>query len=142
MKRLAIDKFRAIEQIYFTLDRSEREIAIQLGEGILYEPDNEIYSYIYYENHIPVGFIEVHKHSKDRPDNYGFMSLAVRKHYRNKGIGKRLLREAVVHCRDIGLETLVFIVQYNNIAAVKLAEGHDFERHNIDSSYIYFDYHL
>ena len=41
MRKLSIDKVRAIEQIYFTLDRKEREIAIQLGEGIIYEPDNE-----------------------------------------------------------------------------------------------------
>ena len=81
--------------------------------------DENIIILAYYINKIIVGYILIRK-----TDNNTCLldGLYVEKEYRNKGIGKSLLTEAILRIRNMNIKYIDINVMYNNIIAKHIYE--------------------
>ena len=81
--------------------------------------DENIIILAYYINKIIVGYILIR-----RKDNNTCLldGLYVEKEYRNKGIGKSLLTEAILRIKNMNIKYIDINVMYNNIIAKHIYE--------------------
>lgn len=90
--------------------------------------DENIIILAYYINKIIVGYILIRK-----TDNNTCLldGLYVEKEYRNKGIGKSLLTEAILRIRNMNIKYIDINVMYNNIIAKHIYEKLGFVEYEI-----------
>ena len=81
--------------------------------------DENIIILAYYINKIIVGYILIRKMSNNTCLLDG---LYVEKEYRNKGIGKSLLKEAISRIKNMNVKYVDINVMYNNIIAKHIYE--------------------
>lgn len=62
-------------------------------------------------------------------------NVVVDKEYRRQGIGRRLLEEIDIICKDKGLESLTLEVRFNNEAAVELYKKMGYEEAGIRKNF-------
>ena len=90
--------------------------------------DENIIILAYYINKIIVGYILIR-----RTDNNTCLldGLYVEKEYRNKGIGKSLLTEAILRIKNMNIKYIDINVMYNNIIAKHIYEKLGFVEYEI-----------
>ena len=90
--------------------------------------DENIIILAYYINEIIVGYILIR-----RTDNNTCLldGLYVEKEYRNKGIGKSLLTEAILRIKNMNIKYIDINVMYNNIIAKHIYEKLGFVEYEI-----------
>lgn len=90
--------------------------------------DENIIILAYYINKIIVGYILIR-----RMDNNTCLldGLYVEKEYRNKGIGKSLLTEAILRIKNMNIKYIDINVMYNNIIAKHIYEKLGFVEYEI-----------
>lgn len=90
--------------------------------------DKNIIILAYYINKIIVGYILIR-----RMDNNTCLldGLYVEKEYRNKGIGKSLLTEAILRIKNMNIKYIDINVMYNNIIAKHIYEKLGFVEYEI-----------
>ena len=59
----------------------------------------------------------------------GHVGIAVRKDYRQAGIGERLMQRAINEARELDIEVLTTSTSTENTPMIRLAEKLDFEEH-------------
>ena len=85
-------------------------------------------SYFAVENGKVVGWIDITPHSNPRLAHRGFLGMGLLDGYRGRGIGTLLVREALEHARDVGLEKIELTVYTDNPGAIRLYEKAGFSR--------------
>lgn len=65
-------------------------------------------------------------------------NIAVKKMYRNFGIGKTLLNKLLIHCNDKGLKFLSLEVRQTNLAAMNLYRKYEFLKVGIRKNFYSF----
>lgn len=90
--------------------------------------DENIIILVYYINKIIVGYILIR-----RTDNNTCLldGLYVEKEYRNKGIGKSLLTEAILRIKNMNIKYIDINVMYHNIIAKHIYEKLGFVEYEI-----------
>ena len=90
--------------------------------------DENIIIQVYYINKIIVGYILIR-----RTDNNTCLldGLYVEKEYRNKGIGKSLLTEAILRIKNMNIKYIDINVMYHNIIAKHIYEKLGFVEYEI-----------
>lgn len=90
--------------------------------------DENIIILAYYINKIIVGYILIR-----RTDNNTCLldGLYVEKEYRNKGIGKSLLTEAILRIKNMNIKYIDINVMYHNIIAKHIYEKLGFVEYEI-----------
>ena len=78
-----------------------------------------------------VGYIALMNHGKDAK----IVSFAVRRAFRGRGIGRRLLKSAIERCKQRGKERILLEVRVSNIVAQRLYKKNGFEIIDIIPNY-------
>jgi ribosomal protein S18 acetylase RimI-like enzyme len=84
-----------------------------------------VFLFALFKNKI-VGTCEIRK-MKGRKSRVGELGISVKKEYRRKGIGKRLLKTAFSEAENIGINLLQLSVFSNNKAAISFYKKEGFE---------------
>jgi len=107
---------------------SREEIEALVGYKLTKIKDKEAVDYVAIYKDRVVGECEIIKDS----NNNGWLGIIIKKGFRNKGLGKRLLRMAVAGAREIGIESIFAEVAYEN-RAIGFFKKNGFEVRGIEN---------
>jgi ribosomal protein S18 acetylase RimI-like enzyme len=97
--------------------------------------------YLFLLDEKPVGFITYFVHKRYNYKEGNIQVLAIDKNYRNKGIGKRLVKYAINDLRHRLLCDYIVISTRNiNHAAIKCYTSLGFKPNIVDDGFVYFKY--
>ena len=123
---------------YETLDQVARErIYIEMVEAHPVERmrafhekliANNLPVYYAMDGETAVGWIDISVSENPRMAHRGFLGMGIRKAYRGKKIGSKLVEAAILHARRIGLEKIELSVYTSNPAGIALYEKFGFTR--------------
>ena len=81
---------------------------------------------VIYDRNRPAAFGEVYKWN-GKSKNVGFIVLAVHKNYRGKGYAKQVIDRCITEIKQLGYSRLIYRVDIENTASIRLAERYGFE---------------
>jgi RimJ/RimL family protein N-acetyltransferase len=82
-----------------------------------------------------VGWADITPGSNPRMSHRGFLGMGLIKDFRGKGLGTQLLKKALTHAKNIGLEKIELSVYTENNAAIKLYKKCGFKEIGIVKHY-------
>jgi len=81
---------------------------------------------IIYDRNRPAAFGEVYKWN-GKSKNVGFIVLAVHKNHRGKGYARQVIDRCIAEIKQLGYNRLIYRVDIENTASIRLAERYGFE---------------
>ena len=81
---------------------------------------------IIYDRNRPAAFGEVYKWN-GKSKNVGFIVLAVHKNHRGKGYARQVIDRCIAEIKQLGYSKLIYRVDIENTASIRLAERYGFE---------------
>ena len=80
---------------------------------------------VIYSGRSPAAFGEVYKWN-GKSKNVGFIVLAVHRNHRGKGYAKQVIDRCIDEIKSLGYSKLIYRVDIENIASIRLAEKYGF----------------
>jgi ribosomal protein S18 acetylase RimI-like enzyme len=138
-------KEELIPSFHKTLDEVARErIYIEMVEAFplekvaafqksLIEKNAPVYYAV--DNNRVVGWIDVGTGENPRLKHRASMGMGVQKNYRGQGLGSKLMKAALDHAKQIGLEKVELQVYTTNVGAIALYKKFGFEEEGVIRKY-------
>lgn len=129
--------YESNKEIFKSLSKKEQYFVAPKGYKEI--DHNRLYYYrTYYDNNIPIAFIDVYKISQ----NTGFILLAVRKEYQGNGFSKSILYKTINDCKNIiDLHRLIYAFDNSNKKSNNLIKKiNGFKLKNKDHEKTYYEY--
>lgn len=129
------------EMVYTSLNSTDRKLIDNSKDIGIYEYNDRIYGMLkdflvfgQSDMHMPIGFLEIGAYPYSKMSNTAFITLAVRRRYRNKGIGNKLIERLLNLSIDSFINSfgaefikkLCMIISKDNIITSHLAEKYGF----------------
>ena len=92
---------------------------------------NNIPQYVAVEGNKVVGWCDIVPNKSEGFTHYGTLGMGVLRDYRGKGIGTRLIEEALYAAKEFGFERVELEVYVSNVSAVKLYETRGFKHEGV-----------
>lgn len=81
---------------------------------------------VIYDKGQAAAFGEVYKYNS-KSKNVGFIVLAVHKNHRGKGYARQVIDRCIAEIKRLGYNKLIYRVDIENTASIRLAERYGFE---------------
>ena len=82
-----------------------------------------------------VGWCDIFPYANERQKHRGALGMGLRKDYRGRGLGSRLLTHTLDQAKRFGLEKVELYVYTSNLPAIALYEQHGFEHEGLLKRY-------
>lgn len=116
--------YQDAKQVYDSLSDEDKRLCSPRGRYV--DSPNLAYRYVHRISNVPVGFIDCYKYNGKM--DTAFILIAVDPHYRGQGIAKTMVENAIYTCRKIGFKKMMYRVEKENTASVRLAQSMGFEQ--------------
>lgn len=87
---------------------------------------------------IALGGIKTH-YDIENKDNYGDLSLIVKFKYRKKGIAEHLLKELLIYCKELNVDTVRASILRKNKISIEKAEKNNFRLVSNDNKILIYE---
>lgn len=116
--------YQDAKQVYDSLSDEDKRLCSPRGRYV--DSPNLACRYVHRISNVPVGFIDCYKYNGKM--DTAFILIAVDPHYRGQGIAKTMVENSIRTCRKIGFKKMMYRVEKENTASVRLAQSMGFEQ--------------